>query len=254
MLWLGCIFLFCLGTPQHVSSLKLSAVAGVGSAIAGLILSVADMSATPYDQYSPSYDKLNGGSATKYLGIDEMRQRAGEYTQGDVLELAVGTGLQTAYYDWNRVRSFTGIDNSQGMLDEARQRLNGLLAGKSGVSSKLLQSDVGKIDLADSQFDTVIDTFSICVFDRPAEAVAEMRRLVRPITGRVLLLENSRSTNVVLGFVQDATESLITPLSKGCRWNVDVPRLAQEAGLTPVEGEGGSIQLGTISLGVYSKK
>jgi hypothetical protein len=107
MLWLVCTFLFCLDS-QQVSSLKLSAV--VGSAIAGLLLS-ADMSATPYDQYSPDYDRLNGGSAAKYLGIDEMRQRAAEYTQGDVLELAVGTGLQTTYYDWSRVRSFTGVDD-----------------------------------------------------------------------------------------------------------------------------------------------
>ena len=67
----------------------------------------------------------------------------------------------------------------------------------------------------------------------------------------VVLLENSVSTNYVLARLQDATEPIITPFSKGCRWNVDVPSLAQQAGLE--KKAGGSVQLGTIMYGIYTK-
>lgn len=70
-------------------------------------------------------------------------------------------------------------------------------------------------------------------------------------THRVVLVENSISTNMLLARVQDATEALITPLSKGCRWNVNIPSLAREAGLEYVEGD--DIQLGTIMFSVFKK-
>lgn len=66
-----------------------------------------------------------------------------------------------------------------------------------------------------------------------------------------MLLENSVSTNYVLARLQDATEPIITPFSKGCRWNVDVPTLARVAGLE--KKSGGSVQLGTIMYGIYTK-
>lgn len=66
-----------------------------------------------------------------------------------------------------------------------------------------------------------------------------------------MLLENSISTNIILARLQEATEPIITPFSKGCRWNVDIPSLAQQAGLG--KKSGGSIQLGTIMYGIYTK-
>ena len=66
-----------------------------------------------------------------------------------------------------------------------------------------------------------------------------------------LTLENSVSTNPILARLQDLTEPLITPLSKNCRWNVNVPSLAIQAGLTPRSTE--SIQTGTILLQTYGK-
>lgn len=72
-----------------------------------------------------------------------------------------------------------------------------------------------------------------------------------PILFSVVLLENSISTNLFLARVQDSTEPIITPFSKGCRWNVNIPSLAKQAGLELKEGE--DIQLGTIMYGVYKK-
>jgi len=69
----------------------------------------------------------------------------------------------------------------------------------------------------------------------------------------VILLENSRSTQPLLGVIQDVTEPIITPLSKDCKWNVNVPELAQTAGLIESQEFREDKQLGTLTLRVYRK-
>ena len=55
----------------------------------------------------------------------------------------------------------------------------------------------------------------MCVFDHPEKALAEMKKHVKPGSGgRLILLENSRSTFWPLGILQDLTEPVVTPLSK----------------------------------------
>ena len=88
----------------------------------------------------------------------------------------------------------------------------------------------------------MVDTFSLCVFPDPLEALKEMARVTKEETGRVLLLENSRSTIAPLGWYQDVTSSAIAKTGgKACVWNQDVINLARKAGLevvtaTPVLG------------------
>jgi ubiquinone/menaquinone biosynthesis C-methylase UbiE len=116
---------------------------------------------------------------------------------------------------------------------------------------RLVQGDARDMTFPNESFDTVIDTFSLCVAEDPIRLVQEMKRVVKP-GGQIVLLENTRSDNSVLGALQDLTEPLVTPLSKNCRWNTNVPALAREAGLQleqPVE----SSSLGTLMLGVYTK-
>jgi hypothetical protein len=51
---------------------------------------------------------------------------------------------------------------------------------------------------------------------------------------------------------QDVTEPLVAPLSKDCRWNTDVEKLAMAAGLSSVS-DVEKIDFGTLMLGVYKK-
>lgn len=205
--------------------------------------------AQDYDSYASSYNQLDGGDAAEVLGLNKMRADVGREAKGDVLEVAVGTGLQLDYLNPSQIKTMTGIDYSAGMLSEAKRRVESI-GGFPNV--KLQQMDAGAMDgLADDSFDTVQSTFSFCVFDEPEKVMREMKRVVRPNGGRVVLLENSRSTLAPLAALQDLTEPIITPLSKNCRWNVNVPALAMDAGLK-LERKS-EIQAGTIFYGVYSK-
>lgn len=171
-----------------------------------------------------------------------------ESVKGDVLEVAVGSGLQNQYYDWIIITKYVGVDLSDEMMSIARMRIP--------ESNKILSSfktmDAKSLQFPDNSFDSVIDTFSLCVIDDPQQAVKEMTRVVKPNSGRIILLENTLSDNAILGMFQQITEPLITPFSKGCRWNVNVPQIAKSNGLNLVEPPV-STALGTLRLDVYSK-
>lgn len=104
-----------------------------------------------YDSFSSTYDTLNGGSLTNALGIDDMRKEAAHFVTGKVLEVAVGTGLQSQYYNWQALTSFTGVDSSEGMLIEAKNRIPLLASRNSKVKVDLQQMDTKQLKYPDDQ-------------------------------------------------------------------------------------------------------
>lgn len=71
-----------------------------------------------------TYDELDGGAAAESLGFPALRQQLLAQARGDVLETAVGTGLNLPLYDLQSggLASLTAIDLSGGMLAQARRR------------------------------------------------------------------------------------------------------------------------------------
>lgn len=61
--------------------------------------------------------------------------------------------------------------------------------------------DVTSMPFDSGQFDSVVDTFSLCVFPEPLAAVREMGRVLKP-GGRALLLEHCRSSFAPLAWYQ----------------------------------------------------
>lgn len=201
-----------------------------------------------YDSYSIFYDALNGGKVAEVFGVDDLRAEAAQYVSGDVLEIAVGTALQSKFYNPKVLKTFTGVDLSAGMLNEAETRLAATLPS---VKTTLQQMDAQRLLFDDNSFDSVVDTFSMCVIPQPSLAINEMVRVTR-VGGRVILLENARSDNSVLGIFQDITEPVITKLSKECRWNVDINKFTeQNLNIRRIASK--LVSGGTIQLNVYKK-
>lgn len=83
-------------------------------------------------------------------------------------------------------------------------------------------------------FNTVVDSFSLCVMgnEGAAKCLDQMRQIVK--TGvKVLLLENSRASNPILGAYQDATVNATASAGgKGCIYNQNVePKIQVTKGL-----------------------
>ena len=207
-----------------------------------------------YDAYSRTYDDLDGNKrVVETLGIDQLRTKMFERVKGDVLELAVGTGLNLPYY--KRVKSLTAIDLSPGMLEKAEEKFRELEKrdiednsdDRKSTNVKFEIANVESLPYEDETFDYVVDTFSMCVFEKPDAALREAKRVLKK-GGKLLLFEHSRAKkNALLSTYQAATSGMVKKMAKGCDWSQDVERLVGEAGFTkvtwgPFEEAGGLLE------------
>ena len=150
-----------------------------------------------WDKQAPKYDKQIGWFERHLFGEDN-RQWACSRAEGDVLEVAVGTGLNLPFYPKN-VR-LTAFDLSPAMLEIAKQRAHDL-----GVPVELRESDAHQLPFEDASFDAVVCTLSLCNIPDPAQAVSEMNRVLRP-GGRIVLVDHIRSANKIVYAVQKLIE------------------------------------------------
>jgi ubiquinone/menaquinone biosynthesis C-methylase UbiE len=145
-----------------------------------------------YDKEAPRYDRSM--RFFERLLFKDARDWVCSQAEGEVLEIAVGTGLNLPHYA--RDVRLSGIELSPGMLDRARKR-----AAELGREADLRLGDATALQFADQSFDTVVCTFSLCTIPDDASAVAEARRVLRP-NGRFLLAEHVRSPRRVIRYGQ----------------------------------------------------
>jgi phosphatidylethanolamine/phosphatidyl-N-methylethanolamine N-methyltransferase len=161
-----------------------------------------------YRRWAPVYD-LAFGRITQ--GGRLLAARHVNATGGSVLEVGIGTGLALEYYA-PRVQ-VTGIDLSEAMLDEARQRAERrALRNVAG----LYQMDARKIELADASFDHVAAMHIMSVVPEPERVLDEMVRLCRP-GGSVMIANHFAGHAEGWSFA----ERLAAPLANLLGWHSD---------------------------------
>jgi ubiquinone/menaquinone biosynthesis C-methylase UbiE len=153
-----------------------------------------------FDTFAPKYDRSMQRWERYVLG--HSRRWATAQARGDVLELAVGTGLNLP--DYAAATTVLGVDLSENMLAIAQRRITDTGLGDR-VSVQL--GDVQALDLPDETRDTVVSTYTFCTVPDPSAAAREAFRMLRP-GGRFLLVEHGPSTNVVVCLGQRAVEPL----------------------------------------------
>ena len=156
-----------------------------------------------WDRKSATYDDEMGVWDRRLFG-DSREWACGQAT-GEVLEVAVGTGLNLAWYPAEV--TLTGLDLSEGMLDIARERARGL-----GRAVDLRQGSAHELPFADAAFDTVVCTFGLCAIPDPATALAEMARVLRP-GGRLILVDHVAGSSWPVRAAQWLLELASVPLA-----------------------------------------
>jgi ubiquinone/menaquinone biosynthesis C-methylase UbiE len=86
-------------------------------------------------------------------------------------------GINLPFYNFRFVNKLTGLDISDGMLKQARAKAK-LMSSIPQV--EFVQGNVERLPFKDNVFDTVVDTFSLCVYQDPIRALAEMARVAKP--------------------------------------------------------------------------
>ena len=151
-----------------------------------------------YDGIAPRYDRALGLMERGLFG-DGRAWICGQ-AGGDVLEVAVGTGRNLAFYP-EGIR-LTGIDISPAMLEIARRT-----AAALGVDADLRVGDAQALEFADASFDTVVITLGLCTIPDHERAIEEAARVLRP-DGRLLLLEHVRSRVAAVRVLQVIVEPM----------------------------------------------
>lgn len=155
-----------------------------------------------WDKKSRSYDREIGFFDRHLFG--DSRHWVCSQASGDVLEVAIGTGLNLPFYP-DDVR-LTGIDWSEQMLELARRR-----AADLGHPATLQQTDAHHLPFDDASFDTVVCTFGLCAIPDHTQALSEMTRVLRP-GGRLILVDHIRSSTAPLRAMQRLLEMVTVPL------------------------------------------
>jgi ubiquinone/menaquinone biosynthesis C-methylase UbiE len=153
-----------------------------------------------WDRKAVGYDREMAAWDRRLFG--ESRVWACGQAAGEVLEVAVGTGLNLPHYPAGV--TLTGIDLSDGMLELARAR--------AGDGVTLRQADAHDLPFDDASFDTVVCTLGLCAIPDPGVAIAEMVRVLRP-GGRLILVDHVVSTSRFGRAVQWLLERVTVPLA-----------------------------------------
>ncbi|EPT29169.1 methyltransferase domain-containing protein [Toxoplasma gondii TgCatPRC2] len=162
------------------------------------------------------------------LGIRSLRKQLVTRAQGDVLEVAAGTGRNFRFYDPAKVKSLVVTDFSRLMLRKALEKKEAL----RGIPAEFKLQNSAKMKFPDESFDAVVDTFGVCSYEKPVETLQELKRVIKP-GGALLLLEHGESSWIY--FQKKLERSLLRHVWKfGCYHNRPIRQLVNDAGFDVV--------------------
>lgn len=155
------------------------------------VRTIQDKHASGYDRKISFFERVLFGGG---------REWATAQAEGDVLEVAIGSGRNLPHY--SPEVSITAVELSPEMLALARERARDL-----GREVDLREGDAERLDFADESFDTVLITLGLCTIPDPRRAAAEAFRVLRP-GGKLVLLEHVRSPSAPVRTGQRLLEPL----------------------------------------------
>ena len=179
-----------------------------------------------WDRTAARYDERVARVEERYLVPN--RRWVCERAVGEVLEVAVGSGLNLPHYP-SEVK-LVGVDLSEGMLQLARRR-----AATARCEVELLRADGARLPFGDESFDAVVCTFSLCGFPDARAGVEDMVRVLKP-GGSLLLADHVGSTNPLIRLGQWALQAITIPV-EGEHWTRRPRRYVEALGLPIVEAD-----------------
>ncbi len=192
------------------------------------------MAARTYDDIAPHYDKAMRLLDRWFLARLRARALSQLPAGAHVLELGAGTGANFVFYPGET----TGVatEPSSGMIRIANEK------GRPR-RVRLVQSCAEQLPFANDSFDAAFATLVFCSLSEPADAFAELRRVVKT-GGTIVLLEHVRP-NGLFGFAFDLLNLITVPLFDD-HFNRRTARAAEAAGLEVMKIE--KRVLGIINL------
>lgn len=174
-----------------------------------------------YDRHclSAAIDKLCGGPE-----VMKLRAEVVPLAEGTVLELGLGSGLNLAFYEPQRVRKVLGVDPGVALTDRAQARI-----AEAPVPVELLSISGEALPQANQSVDTVLTTFTLCTIANVYAALREARRVLKP-GGKWVFLEHGLAPEPAIARWQRRLNPLWSALAGGCQLSRDPRALLHDAG------------------------
>ncbi|AFL51278.1 ubiquinone/menaquinone biosynthesis C-methylase UbiE [Sinorhizobium fredii] len=150
------------------------------------------------------------------------RERVIGAAEGRVLEIGSGSGLNLPFYS-PMVREILALEPDPNLLAMARR------APPVDAPLNFIEASAERIPLDDSSVDTVVTTWTLCTIPEAAEALTEMRRVLRP-QGKLLFVEHGLSPDRGVRWWQDTLTPIWRRISGGCHLNRPIQSMIEKAG------------------------
>jgi ubiquinone/menaquinone biosynthesis C-methylase UbiE len=173
------------------------------------------------------------GCACAQPQIMKARSRIVPDASGDVLELGCGGGINMAFYDPAKIKSFSGVDPSPALLERSREAAQAI-----GLEADI-RGGVGEaLPFSDASFDTVLITFTLCSVESQSQVLFEMRRVLRP-GGKALFLEHGGAPDASVQKWQRRIEPIWKRIGGGCHLTRPISGAYEQAGFKMARVEKG---------------
>ncbi|MFB9908996.1 class I SAM-dependent methyltransferase [Allokutzneria oryzae] len=181
---------------------------------------MADLSEFQHPRFARMYERISAEAEQR--GTAEYRDRVLAGLSGRVIEVGAGNGLNFDHYPATVVEvvAVEPEDRLRALAERAAER--------APVPVRVVPGHAGALPAEDGMFDAAVASLVLCsIADVPA-ALKEIRRALRP-GGELRFLEHVRSTNPLLGLLQDALTPLWSRTGGGCRLNRDTAEAIRAA-------------------------
>jgi ubiquinone/menaquinone biosynthesis C-methylase UbiE len=156
------------------------------------------------------------------------RERVTAGLHGDVLEIGFGSGLNAPHYP-PAVTTVHAVEPALRARRLAEQRVSATHATVVHVGL-----DGARIPLADGSCDGALSTFTLCTIPEVEQALAEVRRVLRP-GGTFHVLEHGVAPDGVVARAQRWLEPVQKRVADGCHLTRDPVALLEHAGFEVLE-------------------
>jgi ubiquinone/menaquinone biosynthesis C-methylase UbiE len=147
---------------------------------------------------------------------------------GVVLEVGIGSGLNLPFFP-RTITHLAGVDPSAELLSLARRKLGGV-----SFPVALFCRSAEELPFHERSFDTVVLTWTLCSIADPTQALAEVKRVLKP-DGRLLFVEHGLSSDAKVQKWQHRLTPVWKRIGGGCHLNRKIDALIRPAGFCIVE-------------------
>jgi len=176
-----------------------------------------------FDKQAKKYNKRR-----KKDSAYKFRQRIFKDARGEVLEVAIGSGLNFPFY--GRDIELTGLDFSHEMLKTAQHA-----AKDYPFKTTFIQRDVETVEFDECSFDTIISSGSLCAYQDPVHVLNKFQKWCKP-EGKILMMEHGISANKLLAGLQKFLDPLALK-AVGCHQNRNITDIVKQSQLSLIREE-----------------